>query len=438
MAARFLRELTDEDTMLDPTLSSFTVPAPSLADAGGGGKEAKKNLSLPTAIASLMRDGGVPALLVALLGRLDERVAEEAEGVEDLLGLGDNMQTLAALETVELGGEVKGLGFAMAESKLVKWIVWRVQCEGVDGTKAAAADLLATMLQENELAREKLGNRGIESLLQSLAQFRSRPPADEEEEEVLENIAGSIASAVLYSKNKLLVTEAEGVELLLMLLKKKGKMHAPMLQALDFVLTRNTPGCEHLVQAGGLGVIFSIFMGKTRAQTAEDRSKDEARSVSILFSLFQGLPQGKLRNRLCAKLVESEFEKCDRLVELFIDLEERDKELVQARRRHASVTGEALSEEDLHEARMQGSLCAYQQIGMIIGHAYAIGHTDIQVRLLTLLRQNNKGLRDIRLAMDGYAEEIGQGDGIEAQEKRRSRVHQLQQTLYEPGEEVGI
>ncbi len=43
----------------------------------------------------------------------------------------------------------------------------------------------------------------------------------------------------------------------------------------------------------------------------------EERVVSLVSNLFQGLARGSRRDRLAAKFVENEFEKCDRLMEIY-------------------------------------------------------------------------------------------------------------------------
>ena len=43
----------------------------------------------------------------------------------------------------------------------------------------------------------------------------------------------------------------------------------------------------------------------------------EERSVSIIGNLLSGLPRGSRRDRVAAKFVEAEFEKCDRLFEVY-------------------------------------------------------------------------------------------------------------------------
>ena len=52
--------------------------------------------------------------------------------------------------------------------------------------------------------------------------------------------------------------------------------------------------------------------GEEGAEAAE-----EERVVSVIASLLSSITRGSRRERVCAKFVEAEFEKCDRLVELY-------------------------------------------------------------------------------------------------------------------------
>ena len=45
--------------------------------------------------------------------------------------------------------------------------------------------------------------------------------------------------------------------------------------------------------------------------------EEEEHTVSVISNLFQGLSRGSRRERVAAKFVENEFEKCDRLMELY-------------------------------------------------------------------------------------------------------------------------
>lgn len=52
-------------------------------------------------------------------------------------------------------------------------------------------------------------------------------------------------------------------------------------------------------------------------------AEGEERVVSVVSSLMQGLARGSRRDRVAAKFVENEFEKCDRLMELYTRYERR-------------------------------------------------------------------------------------------------------------------
>ena len=71
-----------------------------------------------------------------------------------------------------------------------------------------------------------------------------------------------------------------------------------------------------------------------RKKTDSDEADEEERALSVIANLFQGLPRGSRRDRLAAKFVESEFEKCDRLIELF----DRYQKRVQIAEVHPSPT----------------------------------------------------------------------------------------------------
>ena len=46
-------------------------------------------------------------------------------------------------------------------------------------------------------------------------------------------------------------------------------------------------------------------------------SEEEEQALSIICNLLQNLPRGQKRERVAAKFVENEFEKVDRLLELY-------------------------------------------------------------------------------------------------------------------------
>ena len=62
--------------------------------------------------------------------------------------------------------------------------------------------------------------------------------------------------------------------------------------------------------------MIHLFLHRTGGRDVE--TEVEERSVSIVFNLLQNQgPKGGRKERVAAKFVESEFEKCDRLMELY-------------------------------------------------------------------------------------------------------------------------
>lgn len=56
---------------------------------------------------------------------------------------------------------------------------------------------------------------------------------------------------------------------------------------------------------------------KWRKGEEGNEQEEEERVVSIISSLLNGLARGSRRDRVCAKFVENEFEKCDHIMELY-------------------------------------------------------------------------------------------------------------------------
>ena len=146
-----------------------------------------------------------------------------------------------------------------------------------------------------------------------IAPFKSREPADEQEQELVENFFDALCAALLLPEaredarsretpsarqpqpapravqNKESFVAVEGVELMLLIIKGKHFARSAAVkarreracqrrpsrgrrpraavcapQALDFALTRNQPACERLVDQAGLKTVFAVFSGRVR------------------------------------------------------------------------------------------------------------------------------------------------------------------------------
>ena len=64
-------------------------------------------------------------------------------------------------------------------------------------------------------------------------------------------------------------------------------------------------------------VLLRMQLKRRKGEEAQEEAQEEERALSVIANLFQGLARGSRRDRLAAKFVENEFEKCDRLMELY-------------------------------------------------------------------------------------------------------------------------
>jgi beta-catenin-like protein 1 len=195
---------------------------------------------------------------------------------------------------------------------------------------------------------------GIEILLQRVAPFRKMQQLQDVEIETLENASMILAAALYYSpQNVAAFVEAQGIELVLRCLKARTYAGGVTLRWLDFIgssMSSSSSGnstdaspsssvyrraCEHLIDAGALKYIFPLLMGRSLpkpAITATSKSTKlkraklewnhniEQTTIRILYALTRHLTEDNSPNhakeRLLAKFVENEAEKCKRIVDL--------------------------------------------------------------------------------------------------------------------------
>ena len=178
------------------------------------------------------------------------------------------------------------------------------------------------------------GDGGIDAVLTCLAPFKSRDPADEAEEEWLENVFDALCALLSSPANRDAFLACEGTELMLLILRsKKIAKHASVarlaaIKTLDHALTNCPRACAAFVDALGLKSAFAAFMGKGQktsgvssrrnGESAARARATEERAVSVIASLFANVEPGtEPHARLCAKFVEDDHAKVDRLVELW-------------------------------------------------------------------------------------------------------------------------
>eukprot|EP00252_Welwitschia_mirabilis_P027143 TRINITY_DN9214_c0_g1_i4.p1 TRINITY_DN9214_c0_g1~~TRINITY_DN9214_c0_g1_i4.p1 ORF type:complete len:378 (-),score=44.46 TRINITY_DN9214_c0_g1_i4:833-1966(-) len=192
-------------------------------------------------------------LLVQNLSRLDESDPDESSAVHSTLATIENM-----MEVRPAVGEI-----VCEKTKLLRWLLNRIKPREFDANKQYASEILAILLQSSSANQRRLGQlNGVDYVLQAVAQYKSRDPKSGDEEELLENLFDCLCSLVMPQENKDRFVKAEGVELMIIIMKQKKSAYGSALRALDFAMTKFPPACERFVDVLGLKTLFAAFMGK--------------------------------------------------------------------------------------------------------------------------------------------------------------------------------
>ena len=280
-------------------------------------------------------------LLVQNLGRLDEAEEEDAAGVH---------RTLSILES--LLEARPALAEAMCDgTAALLWLLRRVRATAFDANKLYAAELLSILLSSADGTAQRCigsvgGEDGVVMLLEALAVWRKVDPDGGEEEECAENIVASLCSTLLLAEHQERFREAEGLELMLRLIGKRGFLRRPAFQAIDFALQHNRANCLRFVEAGGLKALFPALMGhnhrrvragdtkrgdkgqKAKLSSGEEKALEEQVistlcSLSVHTAMGDGAALGDHFRRLLSKFVEDDALKLERLLELFAKYDTR-------------------------------------------------------------------------------------------------------------------
>mmetsp|Transcript_482 Transcript_482/g.1671 ORF Transcript_482/g.1671 Transcript_482/m.1671 type:complete len:474 (-) Transcript_482:191-1612(-) len=190
---------------------------------------------------------------------------------------------------------------------------------GFTSSKQYSAEILA-MIAQNDPSSQKLifDNKGVELLLEAVGRTRKEDAKSEDEREMIYDLYNVILSCLFVEDNKKLFFDAEGLELMMILIKKRKWLRVSSLKLMDYAISEQERGCKHLVDIGGLGLVFAILMNAD----GKDAQKLEEHALSIIAQLLRML-RGERRTRTLWKLKENSFEKLWRIVNIFAQAYER-------------------------------------------------------------------------------------------------------------------
>eukprot|EP00457_Paulinella_chromatophora_P005290 gb/GEZN01005306.1/.p1 GENE.gb/GEZN01005306.1/~~gb/GEZN01005306.1/.p1 ORF type:complete len:579 (+),score=130.81 gb/GEZN01005306.1/:33-1769(+) len=344
----------------------------------------------------LAHDGII--IMVDTLQRLDETSFEDAQAVHLILGVFENLLDVKPdlCESIAIA--------------VMDWLLSRLKQDEFDMNKLYASEIITIFLQTGgEKIKKLFGDKeGMKRVVRALAKYRKVDPADGNEEEFVENLFHALCFALNeFSENQLAFSKADGLQLMITMIKRKTYARTSALKALDFALTDSQVNCEKFVDISGLKTLFSVFMGKGK-KSSKTIAQTQEHVVSMLAQLFINLSDVRYL-RLLKKFQENEYEKVERLIELYEEwykkIEEVENKVVRRAKREGRMNDE--DEETRYLRRIDAGLFTLQLIAFVLGFVSTSGDQKLKRRVEQLLNQQDSSLTNVCKILEEYNKEIG-------------------------------
>jgi len=230
---------------------------------------------------------------------------------------------------------------------------------------------------------------------------------------------------------------------------KEGRFAAPAaLRTLTFAMQNCTPNVDRFIEAGGLKLVFPVFMGrgfpqktkgrqKPMKRTREERQTSEHNAITIVASLCTQITEQSTNDaqvRLLGKFVENDFEKIERLCELYF----KYQMLVQEHDQKAMTTrdpdSDSEDEEEVRQAkrllrRLDAGLLSLQMLATILVWA-CFNAQECADRATQKMRQKGRSLAEIKPVIKSYAEDLGAKEQNINEEIEQQKERMLQWMEY--------
>ncbi|KAI9574458.1 Catenin-beta-like protein [Boletus coccyginus] len=422
-AVEVFHELTDED----------------VGNEGDASEQEDNQPALKILIEALV-EHSVPELLVDNLSRLKEEEESDRQGVFHILGVFENVLGFNPDLSVQL----------VSKTKIMSWLLERIQSKTHDENRSYAAELLSILLQNIVPNRQEFGKKdGVEVILKVLSQFRYREPIDPDETEFMENLFDALCSALAEPEIKSLFLASEGVDLMVLMMKEKLQSRSRSIKTLDYAMSgpAGSDLCASFVEALGLKTLFSALMGKVHSELVVSASKkqkvtapaseDLSHILGIISSLLSNLPSDST-DRMCllAKFVESDYAKVDKLLETregtLSRLKSIDAEIEAEKKELLAEDGMIGPEnEDLfYLRRLDGGLFTLQTLDYILAWV-AMEDDGIRAHITQMLERKNLSLQNVVETLKTYYDNIDVDDADESKGSDKIQADMTQRAILE-------
>eukprot|EP01071_Lankesteria_metandrocarpae_P009384 Lankesteria_metandrocarpae@DN5185_c0_g1_i1.p1 len=377
-----------------------------------------------------------PAPLADTLIRIKEEESEDDyKGVTHILQIIDNLTELSPLEAASVLG---------SNTRLLLWLVQKVRHGSLarakqrtteqhqftlDINRTYAAEILDIILQNSPASRLTLGRRpdgskrrdaidGVDRLLRTISVYRKKDPSSSAEQEFVSNLFNALSSLNLVESNQTIFGKAQGLELMIRMLRERSFSFPLALKLTSFALQNHPVNCAIFVEKWGLKPLCGVLMMKGVAfkKASVQRKEAEEHVVTILNSLVvncTGTPLARVVN----KFVENGGEKLERILEMAAESSERLKSAILRKKGNAALVAEIDKELDVVDTeedylyRCENGLSIIQGVGLTILALLDMSNMMLTSKIWHMLKVKGTDLTELRATVEEYSEKIDQEKG---------------------------
>eukprot|EP01129_Flabellula_baltica_P016244 TRINITY_DN8564_c0_g1_i1.p1 TRINITY_DN8564_c0_g1~~TRINITY_DN8564_c0_g1_i1.p1 ORF type:complete len:552 (-),score=170.65 TRINITY_DN8564_c0_g1_i1:21-1676(-) len=389
-------------------------------------EEEEENLENLELLIGCMINSSAIELLFGKAGQLNDQVIEEKEAIFNIFQIIDNM--------IEI--DITVCNYIAGNKKVLSWLLERLKKDGFDEIKSYVSELLSVILQNVEESSQQIVElNGIEILLICISKYKKKNPPTIEEEEYVENLFNCLCIVSVIEEHKKYFTEAEGLNLMQILVKNKRFTRKSALKVINYMLAEDKEYCLKFIELPGLGTLFTAFMQKGADKHKKGYSdNDDEHIISTIVHLLNNTEENpKLFTRVVNKFREKDFEKLVHLMELHekyaIKVKNSDlaieREMGKFQREGIEIDEDI--EEEFFLQRLDAGLFTLQKIDYTIV-LLMNAHPTLREKVNELAEKQNTSFQEIKKYLIEYATSLGDANE-EKSEIEKLRVIRLLDTF---------
>lgn len=221
-----------------------------------------------------------------------------------------------------------------------------------------------------------------------------------------------------------------------LILREQKNARTSALKVLSYAMNNleGKESCQAFVEMLGLGVLFPLFMKPIKISKKKNKNtyNNEEHIVSIIASLLKNCT-GNSKQRVVLKFTENDYDKVDRLLELYFkyaaEVKAENLNIEKDRAEASDDEDEDELEIEYYMRRLENGLFALQSICYIIMDIYLNGPSGISKRINKLLNLRKEPKASIVSVVKVYKENLGETEINKSSSSFKEEVERIDQLI---------